>query len=104
MAFRKDKKLLSEKEDRVLDQINIFNKEITKININKNKQISDLKTEFTLANPQLETKQRQVDEERQILKEFKSSSKSIYTGERYFIFPTATRTKSNKLTEPTKNC
>ena len=74
IGVRKDKKSLSEKEDRVLEQINIFNKEITKININKNKQISDLKTEFTLANPQIETKQKQLDEERQSLKDFKKSS------------------------------
>ena len=69
-----DRKLLSEKEDKVLEQINSYNKDITKININKNKQISDLKTEFTLANPQLKTKQDQIDSERQSLKEFKSSS------------------------------
>jgi len=68
-----DKNSLSEDEAKVLELINLLNKNITDINIEKNNEIDALKNQSALANPQIETKQKQIDEARKSLGVYKIS-------------------------------
>ena len=67
IGAKEDRKKLSEQEQKVFDTINSLNKDITQINIDKNIEIDALKDEVLLANPQIATKQSQIDAERESL-------------------------------------
>lgn len=68
-----DKNSLSNEESKILESINSLNKTVTDINIEKNNEIDALKNQSALANPQIETKQKQIDEARKSLEVYKVS-------------------------------
>ena len=66
-----DKKSILKDESEILNSINSINKQITDVNIEKNNQIDALKNQSALANPQIETKQKQISESRKSLEAYK---------------------------------
>ena len=68
-----DKKSILKDESEILNSINSINKQITDVNIEKNNQIDALKNQSALANPQIETKQKQISESRKSLEAYKIS-------------------------------
>ena len=66
-----DKKNILKDESEILNSINSINKQITDVNIEKNNQIDALKNQSALANPQIETKQKQISESRKSLEAYK---------------------------------
>ena len=68
-----DKKSILEEESKILNSINSINKQITDVNIEKNNQIDALKNQSALANPQIETKQKQINESRKSLEAYRIS-------------------------------
>ena len=68
-----DKKSILKDESEILNSINSINKQIRDVNIEKNNQIDALKNQSALANPQIETKQKQISESRKSLEAYKIS-------------------------------
>ena len=66
-----DKKSILKDESEILNSINSINKQITDVNIEKNNQIDALNNQSALANPQIETKQKQISESRKSLEAYK---------------------------------